>query len=62
VTSAAKVHEEIEALRRQLHQGLGSSYDPARLQALVPISQKLDRLAVEVVREEYINRHKDSHS
>ena len=47
-----KIEQEIEALRRQLHQGLGSKYDPDRLQALAPISQELDRLAIELVRKE----------
>jgi hypothetical protein len=46
------VYEEIEALRRQLHKCLGSGYDPARLQALAPISQELDRLTVELARQE----------
>jgi hypothetical protein len=38
----------IEELRRELHRGLGSQYDPVRLQALAPISEELDRLAVAV--------------
>jgi len=52
VTSSPTILQEIEDLRRQLHQGLGSKYDPDRLQALAPISNELDRLTVELVRQE----------
>lgn len=52
LTSGAKVNREIEELRRQLHKGLESGYDPARLQALAPISHELDRLAIELGRQE----------
>lgn len=52
MAAPANVYEEIEALRRQLHKCLGSGYDPARLQALAPISQELDRLTVELARQE----------
>lgn len=51
-----KVVKEIEELRRQLHKELGAGYDPARLQALAPISEELDRLAVELGRRELSNR------
>ncbi|HYF95500.1 MAG TPA: hypothetical protein VD969_25085 [Symbiobacteriaceae bacterium] len=49
------VLREIEELRRQLHKGLGPRYDPVRLQELTPISQKFDRLAVEIGRRELEN-------
>ncbi|HWI64784.1 MAG TPA: aspartyl-phosphate phosphatase Spo0E family protein [Symbiobacteriaceae bacterium] len=52
MTTSARVLQEIEELRRQLHKGLGSRYDPIRLQALAPISQELDRLAVELGRQQ----------
>lgn len=52
LTTSARVLQEIEELRRQLHKGLGSRYDPIRLQALAPISQELDRLAVELGRQQ----------
>lgn len=52
MSSSAHVMNQIEELRRQLHQGLGSTYDPARLQALAPISEELDRLAVELAKME----------
>ncbi|MGE5676020.1 MAG: hypothetical protein ACM3XM_19455 [Mycobacterium leprae] len=48
----AKLEEQIEALRRRLHENLGSRYDPARIQALAPISEELDRLVVEYTRQE----------
>lgn len=56
MTSSPKVLQEIEDLRRQLHKGLGSRYDPARIQALAPISHELDRLAVEIGRRELMTR------
>ena len=56
MTSSPTVLQEIEDLRRQLHKGLGSLYDPVRLQALAPISQELDRLAVELGRRELTTR------
>ena len=52
MASSTSVISQMEELRRRLHQGLGSSYDPARLQALAPISEEFDRLAVEVARRE----------
>lgn len=56
MTSSPKVLQEIEDLRRQLHKGLGSRYDPVRLQELAPISHELDRLAVELGRRELMTR------
>lgn len=53
--ASAQVLSQIEELRRQLHQGIGAQYDPARLQTLVPISQELDRLVVEFARHESHN-------
>jgi hypothetical protein len=52
VAAAADLNREIEELRRKLHKELGSQYDPARLQALAPISQELDRLTVELSRRQ----------
>jgi hypothetical protein len=52
--TSGEVLHEIEELRRQLHKGLGSRYDPVRLQSLAPISQELDRLAVELGRRELL--------
>jgi hypothetical protein len=43
---------QIEELRRKLHLGLGATYDPVALQTLVPISQELDRLVVQFVRQQ----------
>lgn len=42
----------IEELRMQLHRGMGSQFDPGRLQALAPISEELDRLTIELARQE----------
>lgn len=53
--SSANITQEIEDLRRLLHKSLGSGYDPVRLQALAPISRELDRLAVELGREQLNN-------
>jgi hypothetical protein len=50
--TAVQVQHQIEELRRQLNEGYGSSYDPARLQRLAPISQELDRLTVMLARQE----------
>jgi hypothetical protein len=59
--ASAQVLSQIEELRRQLHQGLGAQYDPARLQTLVPISQELDRLVVEFARQELHNSREGAH-
>ncbi len=53
MTSSAQVLREIEELRRQLNQGFGTRYDPERLQRLAPLSQELDRLTVELARQEF---------
>lgn len=53
MTSSAQVLREIEELRRQLNQGFGTRYDPERLQTLAPLSQELDRLTVELARQEF---------
>lgn len=52
VAVMAQAVNRIEELRMQLHRGLGSQYDPERLQALAPISEELDRLTVELARRE----------
>lgn len=54
--SSPKLNAKIEELRRQLNRGFGSRYDPALLQNLVPISQELDRLTVELARAELTSR------
>lgn len=52
MSSSPHVLHQIEELRRELHRGLGSQYDPNRLQTLAPISLELDRLTVELARAE----------
>lgn len=44
------LNQEIERLRHQLHTSLGSRYAPASLQKLVPISNELDRLVIQVMK------------
>lgn len=43
----------IEALRSTLHRQMGGHYDPVRVAQLVPISQELDKLVVEVTRSRW---------
>jgi hypothetical protein len=57
MAASPQVLMQIEELRRQLHERMGAQYDPARLQTLVPISQELDRLVVQVSREELNSQH-----
>lgn len=44
---------QIDTLRSTLHRQMGGQYDPVRLAQLVPISQELDRLVVEVTRRQW---------
>lgn len=52
MAATLKAVNRIEELRMQLHRAMGSQYDPERLRALAPISEELDRLAVELARRE----------
>lgn len=44
------IAREMEELRRQLHKGIGSRYDPECVQRLQSISTEFDRLALKLIR------------
>ncbi len=52
MTTSSQLLHQIEQLRQKLHQGLGSQYDPVRMQELVSLSEELNRLTVEWTRRE----------
>jgi predicted ArsR family transcriptional regulator len=58
----ATLEHRIEELRQEIYRAMGSHYDPERFQSLVPISQELDRLVVELVRRELGTRGQSSNS
>lgn len=51
-----ELEKQIEALRRQLHEAVPSTYSPAKLAAAAPISAELDRLIIEYMRRQKGNR------
>lgn len=44
---------QIEELRTELHRRMGGRYEPDRVGQLVTISQELDKLVVEVTRQQW---------
>lgn len=44
---------QIEELRAKLHRRMGGRYDAAEMAKLVDISQELDKLVVEVTRQQW---------
>ncbi|MFZ5827197.1 MAG: Spo0E family sporulation regulatory protein-aspartic acid phosphatase [Bacillota bacterium] len=44
---------QIEELRAELHRRMGGHYDPRQMARLVGISQELDKLVVEVTRQQW---------
>jgi hypothetical protein len=52
MTSERDRLRQIEELRSEMHRRMGGRYDPGRLSQLVHISQELDKLVVEVTRDQ----------
>lgn len=53
MTSEQDRLRQIEELRLEIHRRMGGRYDPVQLANLVTISQELDKLVVEVTRQQW---------